>query len=100
MLSRDSLLDLTGPQRRQRDRQPHELIVGIQLPVRRQSRPERRSDGEGFPARVRRIVKCDRFEPVIAGPAVPEIGDAARTVFSPVRRGYRLAALGAGVFVG
>ena len=55
--------------------------------------------GERFLARARRIVKCHRLELVIAGPAMPEIGDAARTVFSPVRRGYRLAALGAGILV-
>jgi hypothetical protein len=31
---------------------------------------------------------------------MPEIGDAARTVFNPVRRGDRLAALGARILVG
>ena len=30
---------------------------------------------------------------------MPEIGDAAWTVFSPLRRRYRLAALGAGILV-
>jgi hypothetical protein len=55
--------------------------------------------GERFVARVRSIIKCHRHEPVTAGPAMPEIGDAARTVFNPVRRGDRLAALGAGILV-
>jgi hypothetical protein len=41
--------------------------------------------GERFLARVRSIVKCHRLELVIAGPAMPEIGDAARTAFSPIR---------------
>jgi hypothetical protein len=41
-----------------------------------------------------------RFKPVIAGAASPEIGDAARTLFNPVRRGDRLAALGTGVSSG
>jgi hypothetical protein len=30
---------------------------------------------------------------------MPEIGDASLTVFNPVRRGYRLAALGAGILM-
>jgi hypothetical protein len=41
--------------------------------------------GERFLARVRSIVKCHRLELVIAGPTMPEIGDAARTAFSPIR---------------
>jgi hypothetical protein len=48
---------------------------------------------------VRSMIKCHHLELVIAGPAMPEIGDAARTVLSPARRGYRLAALGAGILV-
>src|SRR3954452_1930624 len=41
-----------------------------------------------------------RLKPVIAGAASPEIGDAARTLFDPVGRGDRLAALGTGVSSG
>src|SRR6267154_2411487 len=41
-----------------------------------------------------------RLKPVIAGAASPEVGDAARTLFNPVRRGDRLAALGTGVSSG
>src|ERR1700687_5002123 len=41
-----------------------------------------------------------RLEPVVAGPAVPEVCRATRAVFHPFRGGDRLAALGAGIFVG
>jgi hypothetical protein len=41
-----------------------------------------------------------RLEAVVAGPAAPEIGRAARAVFNPFGGGDRLAALGAGIFVG
>ena len=58
------------------------------------------SGRESFLLRMRCVVKGDGLEPVVAGPAMPEIGDAARTVFNPVRRGDRLAALGARILVG
>jgi hypothetical protein len=40
------------------------------------------------------------LEPVVAGLAMPEIGHAVLIGFDPLRRGDRLAALGAGIFVG
>ena len=49
---------------------------------------------------MRSIEKRDRLEPVIAGLAMPEIGDAARAVLDPVGRRDRLAALSAGIFSG
>jgi hypothetical protein len=45
------------------------------------------------------IEEGHRLEAIIACPALPEIGDAARAGFDPLRRGDRLAALGAGIFV-
>ena len=39
----------------------------------------------------------DRFEPIVAGVAVPEIGGAVRIGFNPLRSGDGLAALGAGI---
>src|SRR5580698_6820109 len=42
-----------------------------------------------------------RLEAVIAHPAMPEIGDAARRGgFDPVRCGNRMSALGTGIFAG
>src|SRR5580692_5236861 len=38
-----------------------------------------------------------RLELVVAGKAMPEIGDTVRAVFNPFRGGDRLAALGAGI---
>src|SRR5262249_21032413 len=40
-----------------------------------------------------------RLESVVAGPAVPEIGHAGRAIFFPIRRGDRLATLGARILV-
>src|ERR1700683_2681035 len=39
-----------------------------------------------------------RLELVVAGKAVPEIGDTVRAVFDPFRGGDRLASFGAGIF--
>src|SRR6266851_9118906 len=58
------------------------------------------SGRERFPVRLGIIEEGHRLEPVAACPAMPEIGRAARARFNPVRGGDRLAALGAGIFVG
>ena len=46
------------------------------------------------------LKKRDRLELVIASPAVPQIGGTTGTAFDPLRRRYRLAALGAGISLG
>jgi hypothetical protein len=46
------------------------------------------------------VVKRHRLEAVIACPAVPQIGYAARTVFNPLGGGDRRAALRAGILFG
>src|SRR5229473_173928 len=58
------------------------------------------SGRERFPVRLGIIEEGHRLEPVAACPTLPEIGYATRTGFDPVRRGDRLAALSAGIFVG
>src|SRR5712671_1123746 len=58
------------------------------------------SGRESFLLQMRRVEKCNRLEPVVAGLAVPEIGNPARPVLNPVRGRYRRAALGAGILVG
>ena len=58
------------------------------------------SGRERFPIRLGIIEEGHRLEPVAACPAMPEIRRAARAGFNPVRGGDRLAALGAGIFVG
>src|ERR1700737_3959172 len=58
------------------------------------------SGRQRFPIRLGIIEEGHRLKPVAACPALPEIGHAARTGFEPVRGGDRLAALGAGIFVG
>src|SRR5258705_9356760 len=55
------------------------------------------SGGERFPCRFGFVEEGYRLKPVIAGAASPEIGDAARTLFDPVGRHDRFAALGTGV---
>src|SRR6266853_7035185 len=58
------------------------------------------SGRERFPIRLGIIEEGHRLEPVAACPALPEIRRAARAGFNPVRGADRLAALGAGIFVG
>ena len=50
--------------------------------------------------RMRCIVESHRLELVIAGLAVPEVGNPSRTVLGPGRRCDRRTALGAGIFTG
>jgi hypothetical protein len=50
--------------------------------------------------RLRMREESHRLEAIIAGPASPEIGGAARSGLNPFRSGDRLAALGAGIFPG
>ena len=62
------------------------------------------SAGAGFHSGRDRILggieKRHCFKPIAAGVTFPEIGGAVRPVLEPFRRGDRLAALRAGIFVG
>jgi hypothetical protein len=59
----------------------------------------RPSGRESFPIRLLVIEEGHCLEPVIARPAIPEIGHAARAGFDPLGGGDRLAALSAGIFL-
>src|SRR5438105_9398553 len=84
------------------DREPHGLVVRMQLPVRQKSERSaaqiiasgRQRVGIGF------LVDRDRLEAIIAGAAEPEEGRAAWTALDPIGSRNRLAALGTGVAVG
>src|ERR1700719_3195392 len=59
------------------------------------------SGRERFGTGPRLIENGRRLEAVVARPAMPEEGDAARTFFfDPLRNGDRLATLGARILVG
>jgi hypothetical protein len=85
------------------DRQPHGLVVRIQLPVRQQSqRTAAYASGWSGCERVGIgfLIDGDRLEAIVAGAAEPEERRSARTAFNPVGSRNRLAALGTGISAG
>src|SRR5262249_7500089 len=76
--------------RRTRRRVMPELCEVGELVVR----PRESSGREWFPFRLPFVEDGDGLEAIVASATVPEIGDAILSLFHPVRRCNRLAALG------